>query len=765
MGPFRTRELFCVWIGAALLVPPSLGAEALSGASPWRITADKISRFQNPEVVVAEGEVVLKKVSNPQEPASPKGGQVDGDDRDAGVEEMVIKGDWLRFDPQTKVVKVRGRASLDSDEEHITAESAVVDLDDQTGSMSHAVLYFPQRDLLLAGETVEKLGRLVYHFEDGWASRCGPQKDGAPPWSFGWKEADVVAGGFVSLKHVTFRVKDVPMLYSPYLAFSSNQKRKSGLLMPEVSQSGRDGFGFLQPLFLDLSPSADLTFYGGYLTSRGVTGGAEFRYLRDEGTQGRFMVSYLHDGLDDLQEDFRSDLVYRTTENRYWVRGKMNHDFGHKVHGKLDLDLVSDQDYLQEFKRGPLGFDKSQESFRQTFKRGFDSETTFTRTNTAQLSRIWPAVSLSGELRIIDDPTATSSGSHLWSLPRVLAGGRYTPFGGPRFPGPLKDSDLAWDSEYVYYWRENGVGSQRFDIHPRLVMPLHFIPFLESSVSAGVRETVYRVDDNTPGPSAYGSGFLNRTMQDYSATVSTIFLRSFDKRIQGYQHLRHMLRPRLTYDYIPTKGQQDLPNLDGVDHIGAKNLVTYELVNDFDLLGLRANGLPKSQKFLYLNINQSYDLEENGRELTGPTDRRRPFDPVNFDLRFYPASGLVITSDSYLDVYGAGFKRYEILGHYTTMSGYKMGLEYRYNRDEAVDQLNGNLAMQLADFVRFEGDFKYSFATESTSDASLELIYSPECWSMELLAATTIDGDYRFSLMFSLEGIGNVGGWSETFFQ
>jgi len=64
-----------------------------------------------------------------------------------------------------------------------------------------------------------------------------------------------------------------------------------------------------------------------------------------------------------------------------------------------------------------------------------------------------------------------------------------------------------------------------------------------------------------------------------------------------------------------------------------------------------------------------------------------------------------------------------------------------------------------------EGLLQHSFEIQKTSEASLGLVYSPNCWSVELLAATTVEEDYRFSMMFSLEGIGNVGGLSQTLFQ
>ena len=43
---------------------------------------------------------------------------------------------------------------------------------------------------------------------------------------------------------VTFRVKDVPVLYVPYFVFPANTQRQSGFLLPRVGYSNRRVAGF-----------------------------------------------------------------------------------------------------------------------------------------------------------------------------------------------------------------------------------------------------------------------------------------------------------------------------------------------------------------------------------------------------------------------------------------------------------------------------------------------------------------------------------------
>ena len=766
---YRSLIRCVAWlVYGALLFPCIAEAEPVSDSLPWEINADRVSHFKNPESIVAEGRVVMIRKGSPFAGSSEWSEHVE----DSGSAEfshqkaVTIKGDWVRFDPAENLIKVRGSVSLDSKEEKIKAEAAFLNLNTFTGTLTNATLYFPEKQLLLYGEKVEKTGELTYRFDDGWATKCAPREESASPWSFGWKKARLTAGGFAHFQHVTFRVKDYPIVYSPYFAFSTNRERKTGLLLPEFSQSARDGAGVVAPLFIDLSPSYDVTLYGGQLTRRGSFAGAEFRYVQDKESKGIFALNYLRDRLDDMENDFKEDGIYRTAENRYWFRGKADHDFDDNLVAKLDIDLVSDRDYLQEFQDGRLGFEESNERFKTAFGRGFDSETTFVRENVGQLSKFWENVSLNGELRTVNDTTQTASTSHLWSLPKVIFDGRAPLWGRSLNPEGRSNrptgADLDWNSEYVNYWRENGVGSQRLDMHPRLVYSLPLIPYLETTVSAGLRETLYQVEDNGETQAGYDSGIVDRTLQDYNISLSAIFMRDFDAQALGADKVTHMVRPELNYDYIPTIGSQDkYPNLDSVDRIGAKNLITYMLRNNFELSGF-GGGNDSFRKYAFVNVGQSYDLVEDRKTLADGGATRHPLATVNFDTGLYPLEGLSFLYKSDLDMYGRGFTRYSVRSDYSKPERYNLGLEYRYEKDAVINQFNGDFSVHLNDQLAFTGDIYHSFATDETTEASLGMLYNPECWSLEFLMTSTPDDDYRFSLIFGLEGIGKVLGIDRT---
>ena len=75
---------------------------------------------------------------------------------------------------------------------------------------------------------------------------------------------------------VVMRFKNVPIFYSPYLAFPLGPERQSGLLFPNFGHSGSSGYKLEVPYYFNLAPNYDMTLTPGYLSARGVQLGGNF---------------------------------------------------------------------------------------------------------------------------------------------------------------------------------------------------------------------------------------------------------------------------------------------------------------------------------------------------------------------------------------------------------------------------------------------------------------------------------------------------------
>lgn len=754
----------CLGSLLALAVQPGFLQADTIKTDEWQIEADKVLRFEDPKSVIAEGNVVLTKLRIlPPKKKTKKVETSDWsilleEDTTEAVEEdivtqevtlntsprykteMTIKADWIAYDVEQNSIKAKGNVSISDDTDQLLAEEGALDLNNETGTFKEATILRETMDLHLEGETIAKTGVNTYRIQNGWVVTCKVKEENTPPWSFAASETQVTQGEYAVMKHATFRIKDVPVLYTPWLMVPVGNKRQSGLLFPEFSSSERNGFGFNLPLFINLSDSSDLTLYPEYYANRGIMPGIEYRYVLGAQQKGSLMASYLDDDLSDPSNaEYWQETDYtHTNQDRYWVRGKLDHDFDNDVVTRVDLDIVSDRDYLTEFNAGVTGFQESNDNFSDVFGRGFQNKTSDLRENSLKLLKTWDGMALEGVFLGINDVREDeTSPTPLWKLPSL-------DFTGSQEIGDTSLT-LDWDTDYVNYYRENGVGGHRFDLYPRLSAPIPLGPYFESRAEAGVRETFYSVQtfgdgewdkDDTP----------NRLLGDFHAEIGTTLLRDFALNMGDTKGITHNLRPYIKYDYLTDTDQEDLPDFDSVDRKDDQNKITYGIDNFFDLFGSNSKGKDTEREYGHLKIQQSYDLRDEASD--------NPFSAVNVKFRWNPIETAKLIYKTDIDVYGAGFTSHTVEASYENSRGDFLNFDYRYGDEGDTQQINLDAKAQLFDTIFAAYTIEHSLSESSVIEQNISLMYQPACWSVELQSKYT-PGDHIISVLFNLANIGN----------
>lgn len=77
-------------------------------------------------------------------------------------------------------------------------------------------------------------------------------------------------------------IKDIPLFYTPYLGFSTDTTRRTGLLPPTVGYSKTEGVTYTQPIFIAPKPNWDLELRPQVRTTRGYGMYAYFRMADSE---------------------------------------------------------------------------------------------------------------------------------------------------------------------------------------------------------------------------------------------------------------------------------------------------------------------------------------------------------------------------------------------------------------------------------------------------------------------------------------------------
>lgn len=698
------------------------------GETPWKVSAERMTRSVDNQEVIAEGDVEISRTGTPDKP-------------------VTVFADWVRYDMDKGIVYAQGNVKMRGAGEEADAESATIVLSDSTATLFNAEIYIEQQNLHFEAEEVQKNGEMSYWFKNGIFTTCDSDADTAPVWSLASRDIDLDIDGFIWLKHSFLRIKDVPVLYLPIMGFPGRMDRQSGFLMPEISNSTLSGFGLVTPFFVNLSPSSDVTLYPGFLSKRGVLSGAQFRHVSAEGSKFTVTGTYISDrSADTFAEDYKDDGYFRTKQDRYWLRGKGDHDFGRNLLAKVDVDTVSDRNYLMEFEQGITGFDVSNAALLADYNRGLMDSTLGWRQSTAQINKSWASAFVGGEVMVMDDldPGLTPTTSMAHSLPNLVAQGNLE----------LWDTtvNFNWDADYVNYYRREGVGTQRVDLRPRLDVPLALSDWLEASATGGFDQTFWSVSEHGSTDSWTEDSSPSRTSWSGKLDLATSFQRDFGVNRGTTGFFNHLLRPELTYTYVDVVDAGDqttLPDFDERDRVSETSVIGYGVANHFRVGGIDEEGKAWSRYFGQFKIDQGYDFRQ----------KETPFTDMVFNLDIYPIAGLRIHYKTNWNMYGAGIVSYDLLSRYTNKRGDFAGVDYIYNKLGEIHSINAEAQVRISRTLAGRVEFKKSLSESNTTvTQKIALLYQPGCWGMKLEYSDTQD-DKRVALMVSLVGAGQSYGF------
>ena len=768
---------FALTILLAVFRCPSPLFAANAASEEWNITADKITTLEHPRRIVGEGNIVLEKRERQQPPSHT--GQDDGWADILGESEpakpdttsqeqaapegqaamrvtTVIKADWISYDVEGKYIEAKGNISIVSGGDTLKAATGTVNLESGTGRFTDAIITTKEKNLHLEGKSIAQTGYNTYRIEEGWVITCKLQDGETPPWSFASSVTDIKKDGYATLRHARFYVGGVPIFYTPYMVIPVKDTRQTGFLTPEFSYSSISGFGVNLPLFINLSNSADITLFPEYMTQRGFKPGLEFRYALSDNNQGVFFGQFLKDQISNPSEAsyYRGTPYAHTNDGRYWLYGKADATVGNGWQTRLDVDIASDADYLNELNSNSTGYQAAADRMLAMFGRGFDNRISLYRDNTLAASKYWSGTSLTATLSAENDlmenrPAGVAT--PLWKLPSISYNGA--------LPVYATGMSFNWNTNYVDYWRENGIGANRVDLHPSISMPVPLSRYLESSVEVGARNTYYQVQKY--GDAAWNNNTnQNRLLADAQFEVATTLMREFATASFDGAALEHQIRPYIRYNYIPNVDQSQLPSLDAVDRINEQSRITYGIDNFFNIIGASAT----AKEYVTFRIFQSYSLLDK--------DRDHPFQAIGTRMTWTPTPRARFKYEAYYDVYDHSFSSQSLAGMYTTSRGDIFGIDYSYydtttldfqNRlaslqpynsfgSGTVQQINATVQAHIADRWIASFEMEHSISSSTTQTFNVGLIYQAPCWSVQLQSQYN-QIETRYYVVFSLANI------------
>jgi LPS-assembly protein len=360
-------------------------------------------------------------------------------------------------------------------------------------------------------------------------------------------DVDTDAGMGVA-RSATLHIGQVPVLYIPWAAFPIDDRRRTGLLYPNVSYSGRNGFDYAQPIYLNLAPNYDMTLEPRWMSRRGIQLGTEFRYLTETGrgvAQAEFLPS------DRLTRTGRADEENAVPEiprenwrkdNRGSFRFTGTQDIDQRWQARSRLNWISDPRWIEDSSRNLEGLS----SFAVQSDIGVYGR-----------SRYWDA-GLAADYWMLSDYSLRDVNLPYNRLPRAFFRWEQ-PFGRWIIAGAETEA-----TRFAHVDSGARPGGSRLFLKPYVSLPFEGASWFVRPTLAW-RYTGYRLDDALAQAIADSNGAASAdTSPSSNIPITTVDAGLFFDRqtvFRGESFL-HTLEPRLFYLRAPYHDQRDMPLFD-----------------------------------------------------------------------------------------------------------------------------------------------------------------------------------------------------------
>lgn len=617
-----------------------------------------------------------------------------------------LVADQATYDSNSHVLLATGNVIVSKGKDVLKGESLSLNLESSRVEMDKATLTMPETNLSFSGEKIIRLNESEFQISSTELTTCDLPD---PAWKFGADTLKINVLGYATGRNVVFYVKDVPVLYLPWIAFPVVREKKSGLLFPKVGYSNTRGAQLDIPVYWVISPSQDLLFDLDMLSKRGLGTGLDYRYIRSRGSEGHLGGYQIYDILKDRW--------------RWQVAQNHKEIFSPNANLRMDVNLTSDRSFLGDFG------EKSGDYNRQS------SDTTINALKT------WQHYALASHIHFSEDLYAADNRATVQTMPAVeLAGVRQSIFKTPLY--------LDIDAGIANLDRESPPSGQRLHLFPRVTFHPSLGGYLQASIFAGAHVRGYTTDKRTAGSEVKSSdGDLT---PEVGARLSTSLARGFDVESANLKKVRHEIVPEVSYSYIPERSQQRLPFYDYTDRMVWQNRIGFSVTNYLN--GKFTNGeTSEYREISRIKLMLDYSFEGQRRDLLTLVDTQRPWSDLILESDTWLNRNIRLTFDSRYNLYENRLSTAAVGLEVDDRQGNTIAAAYQMARGK-LEYLEGRLA------TRYLKPFYLSYLARYSFDLGdfLESVYSAEyrhkCWSVNA-AIHQRPGSYSYTLNFNLAGL------------
>lgn len=649
--------------------------------------------------------------------------------------DQLLRAERSTYDRRSGLVDAQGNVYVEYPGARLTADAGRYSLQTKEGALEN-VRFRLSGDANLRGtaQHADLLPAERTRYRDVYYTTCPP---GRSDWTL--RASDLLldhAEGMGTARHARIQLAGVPVLYSPYLRFPIDDRRRSGFLIPSIGSSSLNGAEVTIPYYWNIAPNYDATFYPRLMSARGLMLGVQFRHLAS--------FQKLEINGDVIPKDSKSE----EENTRGAIRVEQMGWMGSRWSTAVDYSSVSDGRYLADF-----GNRLELTSLRNIQQRG---DLRYSGNGYWWLARVQDFQTL--------DPTLVASDRPYAQMPHLELN-----------LGPIRRAqalDLAFETHYDYFSHSAKVQGSRVVAVPSVQFPMrrsygHLVP------RAKIYYTGYELTDQDPGLPSQQTHLIPSLDIDGKLI--------FERDIDWFGNpVLQTLEPRLYYVLTGFEDQSETPLFDtteldfsfaslfrptrftGYDRIGDENRITVAMTS-------RTLDSKDGHELFRVSLGQIYHFGDQRVQLLGTdlVDRSTTSSvagelAASLDRDWSARASLQWNPDTSRDPW----EKRVLQLRYAPGDDRVVNLAYRYNLGrslmERYEDTDLSFHLPLGGNLGLVGRWLYSWLNEETVDAFAGIEYGRCCWRLRLVGRhiktpTQQEGNTSIMIQLELAGLGALG--------
>ena len=503
---------------------------------------------------------------------------------------IAVESTEIHYHPETNRLTAKGYVRVTEGDTVAVMDELEINVKDGTGFFRDTIVYDASNKAYMTAKEVQRLGKNHYVAQTCTFTTCNPK---SPAWEITSSEVNYFVQNFSSSSVSTLKVGGVAVFHLPYLSWPTVNRRQSGFLPPEylvIRSSVRKwdlGYRIGIPYFWAIDQEQDLTITYDWVERRGPGLRLDYQYALTEGMRGeiKYQRFFERDARD--QENESGSLSAHEIEPSELHPQRFKFQFNHnqQLDGQSRLIasalVYSDSQFQKEYELIEIPALNTAQNFSANINRQFPKGSI---SLSATQTRVFSELAL---LNRKIDPTQVQY------LPALT----------------FQFSDAFWrsgkstlsgsvDGSVIRYYRVQGYNGEGITATPSFNFQFPVFQLFNSSFKIGKRFSSFKVrDPDLPGSDdEYGFQIL-----DGKAEINTTLSRIFKQESGIFSRFKHLLIPRLQFDYIEDVQQISDSGVPFGGGISTRRITIFRLEN---VLLAKRRYFERSVKLTSLSLNR-----------------------------------------------------------------------------------------------------------------------------------------------------------------